>query len=499
MQDQLHQGIGGSVVVCPQCGTENPDGARFCLSCGLFLRVAGSLYQQRSKPLQAGASAQESVQSTDVPRPSLLEQALAASDKGDIVTAIELCRAATAENPANGAAFSLLGVLYERLGEKQRAIEAYEHALRLNPGSTADREHLAHLKGQDNRQPEDEITQTFWPSEEPEPLWMRRPVQIAAAAVVGFVLIVSLLAWGIKSHQSRRRTETTVSQAQEKVKLGDIHAAQGHWNQAQRAYLEATRLDPNNAEAKKRLQQLRYWAGRTQTSQAATARNQRPRLLPPRSDSMFNWHFSLPQQKPKAPPPAAFTTPISRTGGQSSGRSTASRSATTSTPPPLISQPSITSVQGMGPAAPSAGGAVSAVPVPSAPSYTPGGAVTAVEGTAGGPVQPQKPKESVMVVKVVEQPTGSSPPAGGAVEPVEAPAAPKIQPARTLAEQQLDRARALRDQGRYAEAAAACQKALDACQSEAAGGDIRSRNVAEMAKRLKELCERRQQGAAGGS
>jgi len=485
-------------VVCPQCGTENPDSARFCLSCGLFLRVAGPLYQQQSKPLQAGASAQDSAQSPSASRPSLLEQALAASDNGDIVTAIELCRAATVENPGNGAAFSLLGVLYERMGEKQRAIEAYEHALRLNPSSTADREHLANIKGQDKERLEDEITQTFWPPEQTEPVWMRRPVQIIAAVFVGFVLIISLLAWGIRSHQLRRRAETTVSQAQEKIKLGDIHAAQGHWNQAQRAYLEATRLDPRNAEAKQRLQQLRYWAGRMQTSQAATPQNQRPRLLPPRSDSMFNWHFSLPQQKPKTPPPA-FTTPIRRASGQSSARSTGRRSGMTSTPPPLISQPSITSIQGMGPAAPSAGGAVSAVPLPPAPSYTPGGAVTPVEGATGGTAQAQKPKDSVMVVKVVEQPTSSSPPAGGAVEPVEAPAAPKIQPARTLAEQQLDRARALRDQGRYAEAAAACQKALETCQSEAGSGDIRARNVAEMAKHLKELCERSQQGAAGGS
>jgi len=487
-------------VVCPQCGTENPDRARFCLSCGLFLRVAGPLYQQ-SKPFEAEkpAQAEERAEPTSDSQPSLLEQALTASDRGETATAIELCRAAITENPENGAAFSLLGVLYERIGENQRAIEAYERALELNPDSTADREHLALLRGRQNERREDEITQTFWPPEETKPLWMRRPVQIVAVAVVGFVLIVSLLAWGIRSHQLRRRAETTVSQAQEKIKLGDIHAAQGHWNQAQRAYLEAIRLDPNNVEAKQRLQQLRYWAGRMEPRQAAAPRNQKPRLLPPRSDSMFNWHFSLPQQKPQTPPPTAFTTPIRRTGGQSSTRSARSRSTMTATPPPLISQPSVTSVQGMGAAAPPAGGAVSAVPPPPIPTYTPGGAVTPVEGSVGGSAQQRKPRDSVMVVKVVEPSASGSPPAGGAVEPVEAPAAPKIQPARTLAEQQLDRARALRDQGRYAEAAAACQKALEACQSEDEGSDIRSRNVAEMAKRLKELCERSQQGAAGGS
>ena len=105
-----------------------------------------------------------------------------------------------------------------------------------------------------------------------------------------------------------------------------------------------------------------------------------------------------------------------------------------------------------------------------------------------------------MIVEVVEGRKPAAAPAGGAVQPVETPPSPAVRrPTPSAADQYLDTARSLRSQGRLAEAAASAQKAQEVFERAAQGGDLRARNAAGMAKALKELCEREDQRAAGGS
>jgi tetratricopeptide (TPR) repeat protein len=479
------------VVVCPQCETSNPKGARFCLSCGLFLRVAGPLHERRGETKATGSD--QPRHEAPAQEGSLLERALTATDEGDLLGAIVLCRQATAQDPANSAAFSLLGVLYERLGEKDRAIEAYERALELNPGSTADREKLALLKGEQRQRPDDEITQTFWPTEEPLPVWKQRPVQIAAAAAAGFVLFVVLIGWAVHSRAARANAQTAQTQAVEMIKRGDAHFAQGHYNEARRAYEDALRLDPANAQAQRRLAQMQNWTPPTTGYQTATPLNQRPPLLPPRRTPMFAWNMETPM--PAVAPSAWQTVPIQRSPRAASTPSPTTRSQ--ASPPPIVSDGDLPDATEIGPVGPSGSQPPAPVaPVPGAPY----GAVTPVIPGASDAGSSAAPREPVIEVQVVERPERASPPAGNAVEPVASPPQPRVQrPSVSPGDQQLDRARSLRAQGRYAEAAAAAQAALNAFQGAAAQGDIRARNGAGMARALKELCEREQQRASTGS
>jgi tetratricopeptide (TPR) repeat protein len=113
-------------VKCPNCQAENADGAALCVACGAVLDIP--------------------VPPTDEERARrLVEEAFRLADEGKLAQAISTCRRAAAANPNSTSAYSLLGILYERAGQRELAIQAYESALRLSPDSTADREALQQL------------------------------------------------------------------------------------------------------------------------------------------------------------------------------------------------------------------------------------------------------------------------------------------------------------------------------------------------------------------
>jgi Arc/MetJ-type ribon-helix-helix transcriptional regulator len=102
-----------------------------------------------------------------------------------------------------------------------------------------------------------------------------------------------------------------------------------------------------------------------------------------------------------------------------------------------------------------------------------------------------------MVIEMVEQPKHSSPASGSAVQPVPSAPTPQMRRATpSLGDQQLDAARALRSQGRYAEASAAAQRALEVFTQ---SSDTRARYSAGTARALKELCDREQQRSPSSS
>jgi len=118
---------------CGNCGTRNPRGNQFCVKCGARLAVAPAEPSQ-ARPAPDPSRAQQ-----------LLEQAFRYSDQGMLDEAIEACRSATIANPASTSAHSFLGILYERAGEREKAIREYELALSLSPESVAERESLKQL------------------------------------------------------------------------------------------------------------------------------------------------------------------------------------------------------------------------------------------------------------------------------------------------------------------------------------------------------------------
>jgi len=118
---------------CGKCGAHNPRGNQFCVKCGARLAPA-RVEQADARPAPDPIRAQR-----------LLEQAFQFSDQGLLDEAIEACSAATIANPSSTSAHSFLGILYERAGEREKAIREYELALSLSPESVAERESLQQL------------------------------------------------------------------------------------------------------------------------------------------------------------------------------------------------------------------------------------------------------------------------------------------------------------------------------------------------------------------
>ena len=117
---------------CPKCGKEGPDQARFCRFCGERLAV------------EAGAPR---ILTPEERSRRLLEDAFRFSEEGRLQSAVHACQQAIALNPTSTSAHSLLGTLYERVGDRSSAIREYEQVLTLSPGSTVERRRLNELMG----------------------------------------------------------------------------------------------------------------------------------------------------------------------------------------------------------------------------------------------------------------------------------------------------------------------------------------------------------------
>lgn len=79
---------------------------------------------------------------------ALLERAYQARKEGDAVGATGLCREALQLQPDYLPALSLLGQLYEAMGDRDLAIHTYERLVQLYPSSVADRGRLDDLRGE---------------------------------------------------------------------------------------------------------------------------------------------------------------------------------------------------------------------------------------------------------------------------------------------------------------------------------------------------------------
>ena len=153
------------MAVCITCGTENPDHHRFCSRCGARITAE----RPPAEPPKTPASPELAER--------LLDHAFQYSDEGRLEDAIRAAEQAVAANPNSTSAHSLLGILYERAGQRQRAISEYEHALALSPRSTADREALRQLIS--------------------APSAKGRPAAVRAVVFATFILACGLLVAGI--------------------------------------------------------------------------------------------------------------------------------------------------------------------------------------------------------------------------------------------------------------------------------------------------------------
>lgn len=126
-------------MFCTQCGTANSRDSKFCKECGESLVTAYTPISSSDPFVQAGLGREEQLQ-------RLLDMAFWHNEAGNIEASLLACQAALALNDRCSTAWSLLGCLYERKGDLERAIEAFEVVCALNPDSIADAQKLEALR-----------------------------------------------------------------------------------------------------------------------------------------------------------------------------------------------------------------------------------------------------------------------------------------------------------------------------------------------------------------
>lgn len=84
--------------------------------------------------------------------PEQIKQAQVALDNKDYARAIQLLEQYTSSNPADDRMWIVLGDLYAQTNQTEKAIVAFQRALKVNPDSQAAKEALAELKGDNPQQ-----------------------------------------------------------------------------------------------------------------------------------------------------------------------------------------------------------------------------------------------------------------------------------------------------------------------------------------------------------
>ncbi len=183
---------GVQTMFCTQCGTKNGSDANFCKQCGRRL--------DRPAVLKLTDEQAAELEQPEEKVDRLLAAAFKARKAGEMEAAIAACEEAIAIRPESTSAHSLLGILYERQGEREKAVAQFERVLELNPGSIADREKLEQLKDSTTSlTPRKIISNHHAPSagKAPRP-WL--PVAVAAAV---FIIVLLAGSWAMLGHSVR--------------------------------------------------------------------------------------------------------------------------------------------------------------------------------------------------------------------------------------------------------------------------------------------------------
>jgi tetratricopeptide (TPR) repeat protein len=264
-------------MICNRCGNRNPLNSKFCRFCGSKLDEPGA-----SKPVPEEEFYVPTATPIDHERVQrLLDEAFAQSEKGEIGAALHACKEALVIDPRSVPVHSLLGLLYERVGEKEKAIAEYERVLQLNPDSALEREALARLRGEEETAAAPVMTRS---SHRPFPYVETMP--IVFAATVGILMI--LFAYKATSQPKRHKAKVEPPKNQLVVSVthyaeqGRQALARGDYQTAAQLFQQALTQNPNDSQAQQGLEQARRGmmlvaAPRTQPATAGqTMLNQKP-------------------------------------------------------------------------------------------------------------------------------------------------------------------------------------------------------------------------------
>lgn len=200
-------------MYCVQCGTKNPEDARFCKQCGRKMEPPGE--ESDSLPVEAAhtpVSPAELVPDPEARYSELMARAFAHYMRGEYEHARDACRDALDLKPDSAESHALLSTVYERLGEVDKAIAERERVVELNPSSLADKEKLEALRAGIAQTAQRRIVSvrggptTFWDS----------PIG-AAVAAIGAAVVVIIIGYAVLAYrdaQERREAASSVAQTQ---------------------------------------------------------------------------------------------------------------------------------------------------------------------------------------------------------------------------------------------------------------------------------------------
>lgn len=184
-------------MYCVECGTRNPDDAKFCKQCG-----------RRMEPLdpeRAPAAQQEPVvapslapHDPEARYKELLALAFRHYDNAEYDAAMIACKGALELKPDSTDGHALLSTIYERQGDRDQAIAEREKVLALNPASIADREKLEALRSGIAQVAPRKILS----ARRPEPTFWDTPAG-AAAAAVAVTLVVVIVGYAFSVYRDR--------------------------------------------------------------------------------------------------------------------------------------------------------------------------------------------------------------------------------------------------------------------------------------------------------
>ncbi len=130
-----------SGLPCGECGTRNTADSKYCKECGAKIQEdrPAVVLSESDRAAVAEAPGQERLA-------KLLDMAFWHNEAGNAEAAILACEAALVIHPHCTTAHSLLGSLYEKKGDDDKAALHFETVVALNPDSAADQTKLEQLR-----------------------------------------------------------------------------------------------------------------------------------------------------------------------------------------------------------------------------------------------------------------------------------------------------------------------------------------------------------------
>lgn len=128
-------------LFCTDCGTRNSADSKYCKECGGKINDGYRTMMLSIEDVQAIDDEQGQQRMT-----RLLDMAFWHNEAGHLDSAIRAAEAALVIHPNSTTAHSLLGTLYEKKGDDDKAIEHFEAVVALNPESAADAAKLEQVR-----------------------------------------------------------------------------------------------------------------------------------------------------------------------------------------------------------------------------------------------------------------------------------------------------------------------------------------------------------------